>query len=61
MINKEHMQQVNIRTSIIVPLEELLSWRDPHCPDSLFMQEEFSHVNNDVDFLLDWEEESTRH
>ena len=61
MINKEHLQQVNIRASIMVPLEELLSWRDPHCPDSLLILEEFSYVNNDVEFLLDYEEESTRH
>ena len=61
MINKEHMQQVSIGTSIIVPLDELLSWRDPHCPDSVLMLEEFSHVNNDIEFLLDCEEESTRH
>ncbi len=61
MINKEHVQQVSIGTSIIVPLNELLSWLDPHCPDSLFMLEEFSHVNNDAAFLLDSEEDSIRH
>ena len=61
MIDKQHMQQVSIGTKIVVPLEELLSWRDPHCPDSLFMLEEFSHVHSDVDALLDDEEELTRH
>ncbi|WP_372737577.1 hypothetical protein [Neptunomonas sp.] len=63
MINKEHMQQVSIGTSILVPLEKLLSWQDPHCPDSLLMLEEFSHVNNDTENLLDYEEEeeSTQH
>ena len=61
MINKEHRQHVSIGTSILVPLEELLSWRDPHCPDSLYVSEEFSHVNSDAEFLLDCDEDSTRH
>ncbi|WP_028471027.1 hypothetical protein [Neptunomonas japonica] len=61
MINKEHTQQINIRTSINVQVEELLRWRDPHCPDSLLLQEEFSHVDNENDFWMDSEEELTRH
>ena len=59
MINKEHTQQINIRTSIIIPVEELLRWRDPHCPDSQLLQEEFSHVDND--FWMESEEEVTHH
>ncbi|WP_293267850.1 hypothetical protein [Neptunomonas sp.] len=61
MISKEHKQQVNIRTSIHVPVEKLLRWRDPHCPDSSFLEEEFSHVNHENECWLESEEEQTRH
>ena len=59
MINKEHTQHINIRTSIIIHVEELLRWRDPHCPDSKLLQEEFSYVEND--FWMEPEEEVTHH
>jgi hypothetical protein len=61
VIIKDRTKQANIRTSMVIPVEQLLRWRDPHCPDGELLHEEFYCVNNDVDFWFDTDEEQTFH
>lgn len=61
MVNNESIQQVNLRTSLSISVDKLLDWRDPHCPDSVLLQEEFSYVDNEVELLLDIEAEIIHH
>ncbi|MEH6575521.1 MAG: hypothetical protein V7731_00425 [Amphritea sp.] len=61
MISTDHTQQVSIGSQKMINVEELLLWRDPHCPSSQLLQEEFSYVRNDFGFPFDSDDEQTSH
>ncbi len=61
MIRIDHTQQVNTRSQKMINVEELILWRDPHCPQSQLLQEEFSWVNNDLSMPFDTDDEPISH